>query len=90
MLFTLQLNLFKMATQKDLKLVFKTNNRLMQIKSIAECSKGHSAILKTFIQLPFDIKIFVLSIFEWPFYTGFTGYELLISSQSCDFISLLI
>ena len=33
----------------------------MQVKSIAE----HSAILSTFIQLPFIIKIFVLSIFEW-------------------------
>ena len=48
----------------------------MQVKSIAECSKGsilgafqgeHSAILSTFIVLPFVIKIFVLSIFEWPF-----------------------
>ena len=29
----------------------------------------HSAILSTFIKLPI---IFVLSIFEWPFYTGFT------------------
>ena len=27
---------------------------------------------KWFIKLPFVIKIFVLSIFEWPFYTGFT------------------
>ena len=27
---------------------------------------GHSAILSTFIKLPFVIKIFVLSIFEWP------------------------
>ena len=50
----------------------------MQVKSIAECSNGsillweHSAILSTFIKLPFVIKIFVLSIFEWPFYTGFT------------------
>ena len=26
----------------------------------------------TYIKLPFVIKIFVLSIFEWPFYTGFT------------------
>ena len=26
----------------------------------------------TFITLPFFIKIFVLSIFEWSFYTGFT------------------
>ena len=32
----------------------------------------HSAILSTFIKLPFVIKIFVLSNFEWPFYTGFT------------------
>ena len=32
----------------------------------------HSAILSTFIMLPFIIKIFVLSIFEWLFYTGFT------------------
>ena len=32
----------------------------------------HSAILLTFIKLPFVIKIFLLSIFEWPFYTGFT------------------
>ena len=31
----------------------------------------HSAILSTFIKLPFVIKIFVLSIFKWPFYTGF-------------------
>ena len=34
----------------------------------------HSAILSTFIRLPVVIKIFVLSIFEWPFYTGFTVY----------------
>ena len=32
----------------------------------------HPAIVSTFIKLPFVIKIFVLSIFEWPFYTGFT------------------
>ena len=33
---------------------------------------SHSEILLTFIKLPFVIKVFVLSIFEWPFYTGFT------------------
>ena len=44
---------------KDQKLFFKTNSRLMQVKSIAECSKGeHSAILSTVIKLPFVIKIF--------------------------------
>ena len=32
----------------------------------------HSAILSTFIKLLFVIKIFVLSIFEWPFYKGLT------------------
>ena len=32
----------------------------------------HSAILSTYIKLQFVIKIFVLSIFERPFYTGFT------------------
>ena len=45
----------------------------MQVKSIAECSPlEHSAILLTFIKLPFAIKIFVSSFFEWPFYAGFT------------------
>ena len=29
-------------------------------------------MLSTFIKLPFVIKIFVLSIFEWPFYNSFT------------------
>ena len=33
----------------------------------------YSAILSTFIRPPFVIKIFVLSIFEEPFYTGFTA-----------------
>ena len=32
----------------------------------------HSAILSTFIKLPFSIKTFVLSIFKWPLETGFT------------------
>ena len=57
-------------SQKDHKLVFKTNYRLMQVESIGEWE--HSSILLTFIKLPFVIKTFVLSIFEWPFYTDFT------------------
>ena len=43
---------------------FKTDYHVMQVKSIAECLKGHPAILSTFIKLPFVIKIFILSIFE--------------------------
>ena len=31
----------------------------------------HSAILSTFIKLPFVINIFILSIFEWSLKTGF-------------------
>ena len=38
----------------------------MQVKSIAECS---------FIKLPFVIKIFVLSIFEWPLKTDLTVFK---------------
>ena len=40
----------------------------MQVKCIVECLE-HSAIFLTFIKLPFVIviKIYVLSIFEWPF-----------------------
>ena len=41
----------------------------------------HSAILLTFIKLPFVIKIFVLSIFEWLFYTGFTEKSTINSSS---------
>ena len=54
---------------KRRKLVFKTDYRLMQVKSI-------SAIFSTFIKLPFVFKTFVLSIFEWPLKTGFTVFRL--------------
>ena len=55
------------SKKRDQNLVFKTDYLLMQVKSFADCSKEHSAILSTFIKLPFVIKTFVLSIFEWPF-----------------------
>ena len=44
----------------------------MQVKSIAKCLEEHSAILSICIKLPCVINTFVLSIFEWSFYTGFT------------------
>ena len=34
--------------------------------------REHSALLSTFIKLPFVFKTFVLSIFEWLLKTGFT------------------
>ena len=36
----------------------------------------HSAIFSTFIKLQIVIKFFVLSIFEWLFYTGYTVFAL--------------
>ena len=62
------------TSKKKRKFVFKTNYRLMQVKSInCRMHQGdHSAILSTFIKLPFAIKIRVLCNFEWLFYTGFT------------------
>ena len=51
----------------------KTNYCLMQVKSIAECYKGNILqYVSTCSKLPFVIKTFVLSIFERPFYRGFT------------------
>ena len=60
--------------QKDQKLVFKTNYRFNNAgqKYCRMLQGEHSVILSTFIKLPFVIKIFVLSIFEWPLETGFT------------------
>ena len=41
----------------------------------------HSAILLTFIKLPFVFKTCVLSIFEWPLKTGFTVYVFVVSGK---------
>ena len=52
----------------------------------------HSAILSTFMKLPFVIKIFGLYIFEWPFYTGFTVkclFDLILYVQVNNFSVML-
>ena len=50
--------------------------------------REHSAILLTCIKLPSVFQTFVLSIFEWPFKTGFTvrikGSEVRISKLKCS------
>ena len=51
-------------------LFFKTNYRLMQVKSVA----GGINILQYF--RPSLSQRFVLSIFEWLYYTGFTVFHL--------------
>ena len=56
---------------QGLKIGFQGQLLLNAGKKYCRMLQGeHSAILSTFIKLPFVIKIFVLSIFEWPFYTG--------------------
>ena len=47
----------------------------------------HSAILSTFIKLPFVIKTFVLSIFEWVFYIGFIVWSEIKFMVTCNAIS---
>ena len=77
----MQLNLCKTANLK------MTKNGLRPIRLNAgqkycrmlplEHSGEHSAILLTFIKLPVGMKILVLSMFGWPFYTGFTVWLVL-------------
>ena len=86
----------KWLLSKRLKIGFQEEIILNAGKKYCRMLQGeHSAILLTFIKLPFVIKIFVLSIFEWPFYTGFTveghfspfnGYQQLGNFDHCIFI----
>ena len=83
----IQYNLSKTATLEKTKNCF-SRLRLTQFKRIRQCSKDagrtyfrmlqgeHSAILSTFIKLPFVNKVFDLSIFERPLKT-----DLLLTSR---------
>ena len=65
-----------MATLKKTKIGFKDQLRLnADQKYCRMLQREHSAILSTFIKLPFVIKIFVLSILEWPLKTSFTVFR---------------
>ena len=60
-----------MATLKKTKIVYQGKILLNTGQKYCRMlQEEHSAILSTFIKLPFVIKMFVLSIFEWPFNTG--------------------
>ena len=63
----------KQPLSKRLKTGFQDQLSLNAGQKYCKMLQGeHFAILSTFIRLPFVIKIFVLSIFEWPFCTSFT------------------
>ena len=73
-----------MATLKKTKNGFQHRLSLNAGQKYCRMLHGeHSAILLTFIKLPFVIKTFVLSIFEWPFYTGFTVLVNLRDDRMC-------
>ena len=62
-----------MATLKETKIAFQDESSINAGQKYCRKLQGeHSAILLTFIKPPFVMKIFVLSIFEWPLKTGFT------------------
>ena len=66
----------KRPLSKWLKIVFPDQSLLNAGQKYCRILQGeHSAILSTFIILPFVITIFVLSIFEWPYYTDFTVHK---------------
>ena len=52
----------------------------------------HSAIRSTFIKLPFGIKIFFLSIFEWPLKTGLLYFPFAVNHEHATrhFCSVLV
>ena len=69
----IQLNLSKTTTLKKTKIGFQDQLSLNAGQKFCRMLQGeHSAIFSTFIKLPFVLKIFVLTIFEWPHKTGFT------------------
>ena len=60
-------------SKRRLKIGFQDRFLLNACQKYCRMLQGeHSAILSTFIKLPFVIKILVLSIFEWQLKTGFT------------------
>ena len=72
-IFVLSIFCVKRPLSKRLKIGFQDQLSLNAGQMYCRILQGeHSAIVLTFIKLPFVIKIFVLSIFEWPLYTGLT------------------
>ena len=78
----------KRPLKKKTKIVFQDPLSLNAGQKYCRMLQGeHSAILSTFIKLQFVIKIFVLSIFEWPLKTGFTVYQS--CNSTCGLIHVL-
>ena len=64
-------------------MVFKTDYRLMQVKGIAECSKG--SILQYFrpsLSYHLSLRFLFSLFFEWPLKTGFSLWSFAYSKHS--------
>ena len=62
-------------SKRTQKLVFNTDYRLMQVKSITECSKG--SILQYFrlsLSYHFPLRPLLFLLFKWRVKTGFTVF----------------
>ena len=76
----------KRSLKKKTRIGFRDRLSLNAGQKYCRMLQGeHSAILSTFIKLPFIINFFVLSIFEWPLKTGFTVCTgIFLSLWTCD------
>ena len=70
-------NLSYAATKRRPNIGFQDKLSLIAGQKYCRMLQGeHSAIFSTFINLPFIIQAFILSIFKWPLKTGFTVHAL--------------
>ena len=60
------------------------DNPLMQVKSIAECSVKHSAVLLTCIKTTYGFKPLFFSIYEWLLKTTLCIFKKLINIRIGD------
>ena len=78
------------ATQKEHKIVFQYQLSLYEGKKYCRMLQGeHSAILSTFIKLPFVVKAFVLYNFKWPLKTGFIVHTKALAVRSMGSLGMI-
>ena len=77
-------DVFRIYSETCLKRPLKQKTKIgFQDQLLLNVGQKYYRMLSTFIKLPFAIKTFDLSIFEWLLKTGFTEYiYLYISDQS--------
>ena len=71
-----------MASQKNVSYGKYATLKILLFLYSKTCQKWPTPKLLTFLKLPFVIKIFVLSIFEWPLKAGFLISEWLKTIRS--------